>query len=165
MTVLADRSFIHSIAPENWPASTLVGPVTDVTDREQDPFAYITTERYTPKEFYGVMIDIGASKKSTIGYGQYLAYKTTANSNTDIDTTQTGAINVQFSIGLTTLIRSVTVKTLISPVDFHIVKADTPFLLCLADMDRLQVYYNNITDTLTGPATTPGSKHITLPII
>jgi len=41
----------------------------DVMDREQDPFAYITIERYTPKEFYGVIIDIGASKKSTIGYG------------------------------------------------------------------------------------------------
>jgi len=66
----------------------------DVTDREQDLFAYITIERYTPKEFYGVMIDIGASKKSTAGYGQYLAYKTTVNDNMDIDTMQTGAVNV-----------------------------------------------------------------------
>jgi hypothetical protein len=37
-------------------------------DYKQDLFAYITTKRYTPKEFYGVIIDIGASKKSTIGY-------------------------------------------------------------------------------------------------
>ena len=40
------------------------------------------------------MIDIGASKKSTVGYGQYLVYKTTVNNNTDIDTIQTGAVNV-----------------------------------------------------------------------
>ena len=40
----------------------------DSTDREQDLFAYITTERYTPKEFYSVIINIGASKKSTVGY-------------------------------------------------------------------------------------------------
>ena len=40
----------------------------DVTDRKQDLFAYITIERYTPKEFYSIIIDIGASKKSTIGY-------------------------------------------------------------------------------------------------
>jgi hypothetical protein len=40
----------------------------DITDREQDLFAYITTKRYTPKEFYGVIINTGASKKSTIGY-------------------------------------------------------------------------------------------------
>ena len=137
MTVLADRSFIHLIAPENWPASTPVGPVMDATDREQDPFAYITTERYTPKEFYGVMIDTGASKKSTAGYGQYLAYKATTNENADIDTTQTGAVNVQFGISLTALIRLVTVKTLISLVNFYIVKVDTPFLLCLTDINRL----------------------------
>jgi hypothetical protein len=50
---------------------------------------------------------------------------------------QTGAVNVQFGIGLTILIRLVKVKTLISPVNFHIVKADTLFLFCLADIDRL----------------------------
>ena len=50
---------------------------------------------------------------------------------------QTGAINVQFSIGLTALIRLVKVKTLIGLVDFYVVKVDTPFLLCLIDLDRL----------------------------
>ena len=111
------------------------------------------------------MIDTGASKKSTTGYRQYLVYKTTTNNNTDINTIQIGAINVQFGIGLTALIRSVTVKTPISLVDFYIVKIDTPFLLYLADIDRLQVYYNNILDTLIGLAITPGSKYITLLII
>src|SRR6266568_5480510 len=147
--------------PENHSAST---PVMDVTDYKQDLFAYIITERYTPKEFYGVMIDIGASKKSTAGYRQYFVYKAT-NDNADIDIMQTGAVNVQFGIGLTALIRSVAVKTLIGLVNFYIVKADTPFLLCLVDIDRLQVYYNNIIDTLIGPATALGSKHVTLPII
>ena len=110
------------------------------------------------------MIDIGASKKSTVGYRQYLAYKTTINDKTDIDTTQTGAVNVQFSISLTILIGLVAVKNPIGLVDFHIVKADTPFLLCLVDIDRLQVYYNNVLDTLIGPVTALESKHITLPI-
>jgi len=50
---------------------------------------------------------------------------------------QAGAVNVQFGISLTALIRSVAVKTLISLVNFYIVKVDTPFLLYLADMDRL----------------------------
>ena len=42
---------------------------------------------------------------------------------------------------------------------------DTPFLLYLIDIDRLQVYYNNIIDTLIGPATALESKYITLLII
>ena len=91
MTILADRSFIYLIASKNHSVST---PVTDVIDHEQDLFIYITTERYTPKEFYGVIIDIGAFKKSTVGYGQYFTYKATINDNADINTTQTGAINV-----------------------------------------------------------------------
>ena len=41
----------------------------DIIDREQDPFVYITIKCYTPKEFYSVIIDIGASKKFTVGYG------------------------------------------------------------------------------------------------
>ena len=74
---------------------------------------------------------------------------------------QARAVNVQFGIGLTVLIRLVTVKTLISLVDFYVVKVDTPFLLCLVDIDRLQVYYNNITDILIGPTTALRSKYTT----
>jgi hypothetical protein len=46
------------------------------------------------KEFYSVIIDISASKKSTVGYRQYLVYKNTIVDNIDIDTTQIRAINV-----------------------------------------------------------------------
>jgi hypothetical protein len=38
------------------------------------------------KEFYSVIINIGASKKSTIGYRQYLIYKNTIIDNINIDT-------------------------------------------------------------------------------
>ena len=38
------------------------------------------------KEFYSIIINISAFKKSTIGYKQYLAYKNTIIDNTDIDT-------------------------------------------------------------------------------
>jgi hypothetical protein len=40
------------------------------------------------------MIDISASKKSTVGYGQYFVYKTTINDNMDINIMQTRAVNV-----------------------------------------------------------------------
>src|SRR6266566_1418539 len=105
MTILANYSFIYLITPKNHSASTLI------IDHKQDLFIYITIKRYTLKEFYGVIIDINASKKSTAGYRQYLVYKAT-NNNADINITQTRAVNVQFGIGLTTLIRLVAVKTL-----------------------------------------------------
>jgi len=67
---------------------------------------------------------------------------------------QAGAIHVQFGIGSTPSIGAITVTTPIGNVDFHVVKADTPFLLCLKDMDTLQAYYINITDTLINPSAT-----------
>jgi hypothetical protein len=44
------------------------------------------------------------------------------------------------------------VPTPIGLVEFHVVPADTPFLLSLADLDRLETYYNNVTDTLISPS-------------
>ena len=38
------------------------------------------------KEFYSIIINIGASKKSIVGYGQYLIYKNTITNNTNINT-------------------------------------------------------------------------------
>jgi hypothetical protein len=46
------------------------------------------------KEFYSVIINISAFKKSTIGYRQYLIYKNTIADNTNINTMQIRAINV-----------------------------------------------------------------------
>jgi hypothetical protein len=67
---------------------------------------------------------------------------------------QIRAVNIQFGIGLATLIRLVKVKTLISLVNFYVIKANTPFLLCLMDIDKLWVYYNNVIDALIGLALT-----------
>jgi hypothetical protein len=55
---------------------------------------YITIKRYISKEFYGVIINISAFKKSITGYRQYLAYKNTIIDNINIDTMQIRAVNV-----------------------------------------------------------------------
>jgi hypothetical protein len=84
MTILADYSFIYLIAPKNQSINT---PITDITDHKQDPFIYITIEYYTPKEFYGVIININTLKKSTAGYRQYFTYRNTINNNAGISVT------------------------------------------------------------------------------
>ena len=38
------------------------------------------------KEFYSIIINIGAFKKSIVDYKQYLIYKNIITNNTDIDT-------------------------------------------------------------------------------
>ena len=139
---LANRSFEHSL--------TGTGPVTyndSIIKADSDPFIYVATERYTSDKFYGIMIDTGASKHSTAGYRQYLAYKKD-NKDTSIDITKAGAVHVQFGIGSISSECSIIIDTPIGRIEFHIVKADTPFLLSLADMDRLKVYLNNVKNVL-----------------
>jgi hypothetical protein len=46
------------------------------------------------KEFYNIIININAFKKSIISYKQYLIYKNTIINNIDINTMQIRAINV-----------------------------------------------------------------------
>lgn len=158
---LADQLFVHAITgvnPTNTHTPTFenltVTPktatsLTTLENRETDPFTYITTTRYTEDKFYGIVIDTGASQRSTAGYGQVRAYQ--KNHPATIDTARAGMVKVQFGIGTTTSIGSLTIQTPIGRVEFHVVQADTLFLLCLADMDKLKVYYNNLTNKLVTP--------------
>jgi hypothetical protein len=129
---LANRSLAH----------LLLNPI----EAKQDgPFTYIATTkpRYSSESFAGIMIDTGASRKSTGGYGQFLALQR-SNKTVTLDITTKGQVNIQFGIGNATSIGTAEVTCPIGKVQFHIVHADTPFLLCLADMDSLQIYYNNL---------------------
>jgi len=140
VTNLTDQSFTYMITNTN--------PTAHYND-DLDPFTYTTTSQYTSNKFYRVIINIGALKRSTTGYKQYLVYRKTYN--TAINTSKAGAINVQFGINSTPSIGSVTVNTPVGNVKFHIVKADTPFLLCLTNIDTLKVYYNNLKNILVTP--------------
>jgi hypothetical protein len=65
-----------------------------------------------------------------------------------LDTLTKGQVSVQFGISIASSIKTVEVDSLIGKVHFHVIHANTPFLLCLADMDSLQVYYNNLKDII-----------------
>ena len=95
------------------------------------------------------MIDIGALKKSIAGYRQYLAYRKIYN--TAVNILKASTINVQFGISSTSFISSIIINTLISNIKFYIIKANTFFLLYLADIDILKVYYNNLKNILVTP--------------
>ena len=140
--VLANKAFSHSMTLEDMTEPT---PATD-------PFTYTLntpSSRYTSDVFLGIVVDTGASKKSTAGYGQFRALqRSNPAMELELDTSTKGQVTVQFGIGSTSSIGTANVHTPIGEVQFHIVDASTPFLLCLADMDKLQVYYNNIQDVL-----------------
>ena len=143
VTELANRACRHALTYDNEASS--------IEDNDLFTYTSVTILRYTSTKFIGVIIDTGASQRSIAGYGQYLALKHNIPI-VHLNESTKGTVNVQFGIGSTSLIGSVTVLTPIGDVDFHVVRVDTLFLLCLADLDRLQVYYNNITNSLVTPS-------------
>jgi hypothetical protein len=108
------------------------------------------TSRYGSYCFYGIVIDTGASKYSTAGFGQFQALRRT-DDNVKLNETTKGQVTVQFGIGSTSSIGSTIVETPIGQVEFHIIMAKTPFLLSLADMDKLGVYFNNLSNVMVTP--------------
>jgi hypothetical protein len=60
-----------------------------------------------------------------------------------------GRASIKFGKGsVTASVGTAQVSTEIRDIDFEVLKAPTLFLLCLADIDRLNVYFNNTTDKL-----------------
>ena len=92
------------------------------------------------------MIDTEISRYSTINYEQFLAYNKIIE--TVINLVKIEAVHVQFDMKSISFIEFIIITTFIDQVEFHVIKVDTLFLLCLADFDRLNAYYNNINDIL-----------------
>jgi hypothetical protein len=123
--------------------------VTHALLKDNDSYDYtnsnkcFVTDQYRPGEFHGVMIDTGAAGKFTAGYNQYTVYKKLFG-ETPIGTSQEEAVKATFSIGLTTLIGSITILTLIGQCEFHIINANIPFLLSLAEIDVKKITLDNV---------------------
>ena len=92
------------------------------------------------------MIDTKISRYSTIDYEQFLTYRKIIE--IIINSAKTKIIHVQFDIKSISFIKFIIITIFINQIEFHIIKIDTFFLLCLTDLDRLNVYYNNINDIL-----------------
>ena len=67
---------------------------------------------------------------------------------TKLDTLTKGQINVQFGIGTASLIGTIYINSPIGKIQFYVVQADILFLLCLTNIDKLQIYYNNLKNVL-----------------
>jgi hypothetical protein len=99
--------------------------------------------------FLGIVVNTETSKKSTAGYGQFQALQQLNPAiKLELDTSTKGQVTVQFRIRSMSSIDTANIHTLIDRVQFYIVNANTPFLLCLTDIDKLQIYYNNIQNVL-----------------
>ena len=106
-----------------------------------------TLGRYDDVRFQGILPDTGAAGISTAGEKQATALMR-LRPDIHIDRTTAGSHTVHFGKGDATSIGTVDVPTPVGRIRFEVVPTDTPFLLCLRDMDRLGVTLDNLTNTL-----------------
>ncbi|KAM4056999.1 polyprotein [Hirsutella rhossiliensis] len=88
----------------------------------------------------------GASDVSTAGLDQFHAWQREDHCAT-LDTTRAGQAGISFGDGPRIVsVGATAIRTAFGPVDFHVLPTKTPFLLSLADMDRLGLFFNNQTN-------------------
>jgi len=112
----------------------------------QQHTAFTITSRYSSSEFQGIMPDTGAAGVSTAGEPQVQALQKI--NDISIDTSRAGEQNIKFGIGDGRSIGTVDVNTPLGVITFHVVPAHTPFLLCVQDMDRMGVKFDNLRNVL-----------------
>ena len=104
------------------------------------------SRRYTSNTFFGIMIDTGAAYASSAGFDQLRALQ--REQDIAIDASKANTATFKFGMGVASSKGIVTITSPLGKVTFHVVEADTPFLLSLADLDAIGYYYNNLKNCL-----------------
>ena len=102
--------------------------------------------QYNDSEFKGLLIHSSTATRSTGGFGQLKALQRVFF--VELDKIIAGSTNFVFGIGNTSSIGTVNLNTPLQIIVFHIVQVNIPFLLCLANMDKLRAFFNNLTNQI-----------------
>jgi len=143
---LSNNAFLHRLS----------GIVTDTPI----PASQFLLDRYSSKTFQGILPDTGAASSSTAGLNQVKALQRERPDIT-LNKDQAGHAKITFGNGKPIeSIGTVAVDTPVGLITFHVLETETPFLMCLDDMDRLQIYLDNTLDQLVSR-----SRGINVPVI
>jgi len=125
---------------------------TAPTYTTESAYAFTLQTRYRDI-FQGILPDTGASGLSTAGNQQFIALQKQLPSLA-LNQTAAGS-KITFGAGPPTYSTgTIDVPTPLGQMVFHVVPADTPFLLCLADMDRMGITFDNLANVLRKGALT-----------
>ena len=144
--ILSNNSMSHILLKDQTTDQAIDQTTDQAINQTTGQDAFIM-DHYRLNRFYSIMIDTGAAGKSTAGYGQYQAYQKLF-SNIQIDNSKEGAVNAMFSIRSTKSVGSITINTPIGQCEFHIIQANTPFLLSITDMDIKGIMLDSLQNKL-----------------
>lgn len=113
------------------------------------PYAYntVTESRYNFTEFKGLLIDFDGAVRLTDEIGQFKALQGVDDSM-HFDVNIAESVSFTFGIDSTASLKSINFITFLKSIIFHIVSINISFLLCLADMNRLKIFFKNVINQL-----------------
>jgi hypothetical protein len=136
--MLNNAAILHALIGEN--------PYKKKARKKSHLFTFYN--RYDGETFQGIMPDTGAAGTSIAGELQVKALQRKLP-YVIINTATAGNHKVRFGNGPEkSFFGTANVQTPFGTIDFAVMLANTPFLLCLADMNRYGVYYNNVDNML-----------------
>ena len=68
--------------------------------------------------------------------------------DTQLNITFAESITAHFGIETAASMRKLTINSSINRIDFYVMQTNTSFLLCLQDINKLNVYLNNLKDQI-----------------
>ena len=141
VAILQDQAVFHAITG---------GDISKQLGQEQPKVqsTVFTLDRYNADTFQGIMPDTGAAGVSTAGQLQFQALQK-IDPRVQLDTSTAGVHGIVFGKGSAERSKgTIQVETPIGVITFQVMGTTTPLLLCLDDMDRLGVRFDNLNNEL-----------------
>jgi hypothetical protein len=136
--MLADKTFKHRLISIN--------NITISANSISYIYNVFTASRYDDREFKDILIDHDVANFSSEDIEQFTILQRI--SKTTLILKKKRITSFRFDIDEILFIDIVDLKILVDVITFHIVLVQISFLLCLADMNRLRLYFNNLINML-----------------
>jgi hypothetical protein len=134
---LSNKTFAHRLIAKDDTIEILIELIS---------YSYITSSesRYDDREFKNLLINLNAARKSIERMRQF---KTLQRVH-DVKLNKSDRLLFKFEIEDIKSIDSIKLEISLEMIIFHIVETNISFLLSLVDLDRLRIYFNNLTNEL-----------------
>jgi hypothetical protein len=137
VNILTDNAFKHRIICSD----------NIIVSIDSQSYVYTCIDsRYNESKFKRLLIDFDAVTRFIGEIDQFKTLQQLIKLQLDEITAE--SVKITFDIDSTTSIDSINLNTSLETIVFHIVQINTSFLLCLADLDKLDAFFNNITNQI-----------------
>jgi hypothetical protein len=133
----ANKTFEHRLISKN---------IINACINESFIYISIIESRYDDREFKNILMNCDAARRSTAEIKQFTVLQR-LNDSIKLNKS-TVESKIQFEINSILIMSTIELNTSLKQLIFNIIEINTLFLLCLVDLNRLEVYFNNLTNEL-----------------